>query len=67
MNKYSQNQCPDSICSVYFPSSLKAQDNFSAFFPLPFCPLTLSCVPFEHTQSCSTSEHEDADEQGSDK
>lgn len=63
-NKYLHNQCPDSICSVYFPSSLKAQDNLGAFF-LPFCPLTPSRVPFENSQSCGTSVHEDADEQGS--
>lgn len=35
MNKrYLHNQCPDSICSVYFPSSLQTQKNWGVFFHL---------------------------------
>lgn len=65
MNKrYLHNQCPDSICSVYFTSSLQTQKNCGALFLLS---LNSPHIQLENTRSCSALSHEDGEGQGSEK
>lgn len=62
--RYLHNQCPESSCSVYFPSSLRTQKNHGAFFLLS---LNSPHIQLNNTRSYSASSHEDGEGQESER